>query len=204
MEQIEFQDGSKIFKKNVKKPIHLLSFPGLTGKTIMANCYSQISLQIIFAVKNRKKLILPEFKVRLFKYISGIIDCKGYKPLAVNGVADHIHIFAGVDHTIYLPDFVRDLKCDSSLFINQNYPAAEKFYWQSGYGVFSYSKSQRSRVIRYIQRQEEHHARQTFKKEYLGILRRSGVEYNPLYLFEFFEETPLLPNGSAPESNGVY
>ena len=116
-------------------------------RTIMANHYSQISMHLIFAVRYREALILPEFRQTLFKYMHGIIEGKRQKSLAVNGMADHVHIFAGLEPTIYIPDFVRDLKSDSSTFINSNHLSPRKFHWQTGYSVFSHSRSQRDFVI---------------------------------------------------------
>ena len=96
----------------------------------MAGTHSQISMHIVFAVKYRQALIQPEFSERLFKYISGIIEGKGQKSLAVNGVADHVHVFAGLKPTIYIPDFIRDIKSDSSLFVNSNGLSKQHFQWQ--------------------------------------------------------------------------
>ena len=152
----------------------------------MPNNYSQISMHLIFAVRYRESLILPEFKETLFKYIYGIIEGKGQKSFAVNGMADHVHIFAGLEPTVYIPDFVRDLKSDSSAFINVHHLSQRKFHWQTGYGIFSHSRSQRDLVIQYILNQEKHHQKQTFKREYTGLLEKNGIEYDSRYLFEFF------------------
>ena len=116
----------------------------------MANTYSQISMHIVFAVKHRESLILPEFRDQLFSYIYGIIEGKNQKSLAVNGTSDHVHIFTGLTPVIYIPDFVRDIKSDSSLFINSNKLARKPFHWQEGYGIFSHSHSMRDRIIKYI------------------------------------------------------
>jgi REP element-mobilizing transposase RayT len=154
----------------------------------MANTYSQISMHFVFAVKYREALILPEFGTILFKYISGIIEGKNQKTLAVNGVADHIHIFAGLDPTVYIPDFMRDIKSDSSTFINANRLSPKTFHWQSGYGVFSHGRYERDRVIKYILRQEEHHRKKSFRREYIRLLEKTGVDYDPRYLFDFFTD----------------
>jgi REP element-mobilizing transposase RayT len=154
----------------------------------MANNYSQISMHLIFAVRYRESLILPEFRQTLFNYVYGIIVGKGQKSLAVNGMADHVHIFAGLEPTIYIPDFVRDLKSDSSTFINSHQLSPRKFHWQTGYGVFSHSRSQRDFVIQYILNQEKHHNKQTFKSEYIGLLKKMDIEYDSRYLFDFFQE----------------
>ncbi len=153
----------------------------------MANTYSQISMHIVFAVKHRESLILPEFRDELFRYIYGIIEGKKQKSLAVNGVADHVHIFAGLTPVIYIPDFVRDIKSDSSIFINSHRLSARHFQWQEGYGVFSCGYSQRDYVIKYIMNQEQHHRRKSFQKEYLAMLKKMEVQYDEKYLFDFFE-----------------
>ena len=152
----------------------------------MANTYSKITMHFVFAVKYRHALIQPEFRETLFKYIYGIIEGKKQKSLAVNGFTDHIHIFAGLEPTIYVPDFIRDIKSDSSYFINHNYLSRRTFHWQEGYGVFSHSWSQRDRIIKYIMNQEKHHQNKTFKNEYLGLLKNMEIDYVEKYLFDFF------------------
>ncbi|MDP1623400.1 MAG: IS200/IS605 family transposase [Bacteroidales bacterium] len=153
----------------------------------MANTYSQISMHIVFAVKHREALILKEFRHELFRYIYGIIEGKKQKSLAVNGFTDHVHIFAGLSPSIYIPDLVRDIKSDSSFYINTHKMSKRPFHWQEGYGIFSYSRSQRDRVIKYILNQEQHHQRKSFRKEYLGLLKNMDVQYDENYLFDFFD-----------------
>ena len=153
----------------------------------MPDCYSQISMQLVFAVKYREALIQPYFRDRLIHYIIGIIKGQNQQPLAVNAVSDHIHIFFGMDPTIYIPDFVRDLKSDSSVWINKNKLSPKTFHWQTGYGIFSYTRRDRPMIIRYVENQEEHHHETTFRKEYLKMLHDNEIIYNPDYLFEFFE-----------------
>jgi REP element-mobilizing transposase RayT len=159
----------------------------------MSNTYSQISLHIIFAVKHREALILPNFRDNLFRYIHGIIKGKNQKSFAVNGASDHIHIFTGLTPSIYIPDFVRDIKSDSSLYVNKNRWSPGKFHWQDGYGVFSHSRSQRDCVIKYILNQEEHHSKKSFKSEYIGFLEKAGVDFDSKYLFEFFDSKHARP-----------
>jgi putative transposase len=154
----------------------------------MANSYSQISLQFIVAVKHREALILPSFRDELFKYIFGIIENKNQKSLAVNGVEDHVHIFVGLKPTVYIPDFIRDLKSDSSEFVNKKKLARKWFHWQEGYAVFSYSTWQRDMIIKYILNQEEHHRKKSFRSEYLSMLDKMGITYDQRYLFDFFDE----------------
>jgi putative transposase len=153
----------------------------------MADKFTQIYIQLVFAVKYREALIRPEFKTELYKYISGIVRNQKQKLLAINGIPDHIHIFFNMEPNINLSDFVRDLKSDSSTFINENKLSKFKFHWQSGYGAFSYAHSQKEQVIRYVMNQEKHHRKITFREEYLELLKRFEVQYNIEHLFEFFD-----------------
>jgi len=153
----------------------------------MANTYTQIYIQVVFAVKGRQSLIRKEFKDELYKYIAGIIRKQNQKLLAINGMSDHVHIFFGMEPDIRLSDLVRDIKANSSKFINDKKSVRGKFNWQVGYGAFSYSQSQKDSVIKYIMNQEKHHAKRTFKEEYLELLRRFEINYNEKYLFEWIE-----------------
>lgn len=114
----------------------------------MANTYSQITIQLVFAIKNREAIILSTFKDRLYKYITGIVSNQNQKMIAINGTHNHIHILLGISPDIRISDLVRDIKSDSSLFVNKNKLSKFKFYWQEGYGAFSYSKSQRDSVVK--------------------------------------------------------
>jgi putative transposase len=153
----------------------------------MANKFTQIYIQLVFAVKHRESLIRPEFKDELYKYIGGIFRNKEQKLLAINGMPDHIHIFFSMEPDIKLSDFIRDLKSDSSTFINEKIMSKFKFHWQSGYGAFSYGHSQKDQDVRYVMNQEKHHRKITFREEYLELLKRFEVEYNKKFLFEFFD-----------------
>jgi REP element-mobilizing transposase RayT len=152
----------------------------------MANPYYQISMQLVFAVKHREALIKNDFWNELHKYIGGILVNQKHKPLAINSMHDHIHIFFGM-HPCDIPALIRDIKSDSSTFINDNKLSRFRFQWQEGYGLFSYSMSHRSNVISYIENQQEHHKKVLFREEYLGFLKEFQVEYNPKYVFEFFD-----------------
>lgn len=153
----------------------------------MAGTYSQIYIQVVFAVKGRQNLLHKSWRDEVFKYISGIIKNKGHKPIIVNGVEDHVHVFLGLKPSMALSDLVRDFKNNSSNFINDNHWVKGKFCWQEGYGAFSYSHSQIAYVYNYILNQEQHHARQRFKEEYLDLLKRFEIEHDSRYLFESFE-----------------
>lgn len=149
----------------------------------MANTYTQLTIHIVFAVKHRENLLKTEYREELYKYIAGIIDNKKHKLLAINGVSDHIHILIGLDPSVALSDLVRDIKNNSSKFINEKKWVKGKFQWQVGYGAFSYARSQRPEVISYIQNQEEHHKKETFRNEYLKILQKFEVEYDESFVF---------------------
>ena len=147
----------------------------------MANTFSQIYIQTVFAVGNRLGLITQDFREELHKYITGIVRNKGQKLISINGMADHLHILIGLRPAMALADLVRDIKSDSSDWINRKKLGRGKFGWQEGYGAFSYGHSQLDTIVRYIQNQERHHKRRTFKDEYLTLLEPILVELAKLY-----------------------
>ena len=153
----------------------------------MANTYSQISIHSVFAVKGRENFITSNWRDDLHKYLSGIITGNKAKSLAVGGWKDHVHIFFGMPVTTCIADFMSIIKASSSKWINEQGFIKGKFQWQSGYGAFSHSKSQRDGVIKYIISQEDHHKSKTFKEEYLKMLTDFEVEYEEKYLFEFYD-----------------
>ncbi len=152
----------------------------------MPNTYSQITIHAVFAVKLRENFILNDWRDTLHKYISGIITNNNAKSLAVGGWKDHVHILFGMPVTASIADFMSIVKANSSKWINEQQFLKGKFQWQSGYGAFSYSKSQRDIVIKYIMNQEEHHKMKSFKSEYLKMLADFDVAYEDQYLFEFY------------------
>lgn len=141
----------------------------------------------VFSVKGRKSLLTNNFRDDLFKYITGILNNIDQFSLAVNGYQDHVHIFFELNPTTSLSDVIRIVKTNSSKWINKNRFVKGKFEWQEGYGAFSYSKSQRNRVIQYIINQEEHHAKKKFRHEYLNLLKKFEIEFNDHYIFEFYD-----------------
>ena len=153
----------------------------------MANTFTQISIHAVFAVQHRENIITQSWRDYLHKYISGIITEVGAKSLAVGGWKDHVHIFFGLQPTIAISDFMKVVKANSSKWVNENEFVKGKFQWQEGYGAFSYAKSQRDVVIKYIMNQEEHHKGKTFREEYLEMLKKFEVAYDERYLFEFYE-----------------
>ncbi len=153
----------------------------------MSGTFSQIYIQIVFAVKSRESLIHKHWEEELYKYISGIITNKGQKILAINGMPDHIHILIGMKPICCLSDLVREIKKSSNEFIKEKKFVKGKFQWQEGYGAFSYSHSNLDNVIKYIITQKEHHKKKTFKEEYLEFLNKFEINFKDEYLFEFYE-----------------
>jgi len=151
------------------------------------NTYTQIYIHIVFAVKHRNALISSSWKERLHKYMTGIIQNQGHKLIAINTVPDHVHIFIGMKPDVALSDLVRDIKRDSTNFVNNEIRLKGKFSWQEGFGAFSYSHSQIDSVVKYILNQEEHHRSKTFREEYETMLKEYAVEYNDRYIFEWIE-----------------
>ena len=154
----------------------------------MPRTFSQIYLQVVFAVQGRQNLIGKSWKEDLNKYISGIITNKDQKSIIVNGTSDHIHLFIGLKPSMNISELVRDIKNNSSNFINKNGFVKGKFAWQESYGVFSYSHSQINQVYNYILNQEQHHHKKTFKEEYIEFLQKFEIEYDEKHLFEWMEE----------------
>lgn len=150
----------------------------------MANTYTQIYIQIVFAVEGRQNLIRPEHKEELQKYIAGIVTAKGQKLLAIHCMPDHTHVLVGTKPDIALSDLVGAIKAGSSNFINRGHWVMGRFNWQEGFGAFSYSHSQLTPVIRYIQNQEQHHARRTFRDEYVEFLNKFNVAHDERYIFK--------------------
>lgn len=152
----------------------------------MAGTFSQLYIQIVFAVKGRQHLISSAWKDDLHKYIAGIIKGKNQKPIIVNGMPDHLHVFAGLRPAMAISDLVRDIKNNSSNFINDRRLVNGKFSWQEGYGAFSYSHSHIENVYKYILNQEAHHQKKTFKTEYLDYLKDLDIPFDEQYLFEWY------------------
>ena len=151
----------------------------------MANTYSQIYIQMVFAPYARMNLIPMRHREEIQKYITGIVTNQGCKMLAIGGMPDHTHVLVGLHPGTAISDLVREVKSESSSLINSRHWVQGKFAWQTGYGAFSYGHSQLSAVIAYIERQEEHHRRRTFRDEYLSLLRKFRVQYDDQYLFEW-------------------
>ena len=150
----------------------------------MANTYTQIHIQSIFAVKRRTGLIQNDWKDELYKYMTGIVQKHEHKLLAINGMSDHIHIFFGMRPVQSLSNLMQDIKGSSSKWINEQKFLKQKYEWQEGFGAFSYSKSRVSNVIAYIHNQEMHHRRMSFLEEYKKFLEKFEISYDERYIFK--------------------
>ena len=153
----------------------------------MANTYTQIYIQYVFAVQNRISLIKNEWKDELYKYMTGIINQHEHKLLSIGRMTDHIHALVSMHPKQAPSDLMYELKRSSSLWINENKFVVGKFSWQEGFGAFSYSQSQISRVSKYIENQETHHKKKTFREEYLDFLKAFNIEFDERYVYKEIE-----------------
>lgn len=153
----------------------------------MANTYTQLHIQAVFAVRNRDCVITHEWQHELYRYITGIVQNNKHKLLIINGMPDHIHLLIGLRPVQSISDLLQDIKGGASAWINQKRFLKTRFSWQEGYGAFSYSKREIPAVIRYIERQQQHHQNETFIKEYIGLLDEFEVDFDDRYLFEPIE-----------------
>jgi len=149
----------------------------------VANTYTQIYIHIIFAVEGRQNLIKPEYNDELHKYIVGIVSAQKQKLIAINNMPDHVHLLIGLRPDSSLSDLVRAVKAGSSKLITEKRWVGGKFSWQEGFGAFSYSRSQLGAVIRYIQNQQKHHAKKSFREEYVELLEKFNVDCDKRYIF---------------------
>ena len=182
---------------------HPVRDASLTMKTklIMPNTYTQIHIHTVFAVQNRISLITKNWRERFYQYAIAIIQKHGHKVLSIGGMEDHIHILFGFRPTQSLSSLIQEVKRDTSEWINQNKFTMGKFVWQEGYGAFSYSKSQIQNVVNYIENQEKHHAKRSFREEYREILNDFGVEYDQRYIFHEIEQDASLRDANDHTTN---
>jgi len=150
----------------------------------MANTYTQMYLQFVFAVHDRVSLIQSDWKNELYKYITGIVQNNKHKLIAINGMPNHLHVFVGYKPHQLIPDLLQDIKGSSSGWINSRNLVKGKFRWQEGYGAFSYSHSHIDNVVKYIMNQEQHHKKRTFGEEYIELLKKFNVVYDEKYILE--------------------
>lgn len=149
----------------------------------MANTYAQIYLHFVFSTKNREPVIRPEIEERIWAYIGGVAKRHGITPVQIGGVETHVHALTGCPTTMSPSQIAKAIKGDSSYGIRREFEGFGSFGWQDGYGVFSVSKSAVASVANYIRTQREHHSKLSFEDEYVGLLKKHGVEYDDRYLF---------------------
>lgn len=150
----------------------------------MANTYHQVYLQIVFAVKYRHAVLDKAWRSNLFGVIGNLINENNCKTLIVNGVEDHVHCFLGLKPVVSIAELMKAVKAKSSKYVNDHKLTLKRFEWQEGYGVFSYNQSQVDSVYKYIQNQEDHHSRHTFRTEYLHLLKEFKIDYEEQYIFQ--------------------
>jgi putative transposase len=153
----------------------------------MADTFSQIYIHLVFSVKERQNVIHKTWREELFKYVSGILKGKNQKVFAIGGMSDHIHILISLRPNCMISELVNSVKTNSSKWINSRGFVKGKFNWQEGYGAFSYGQSQLDHVIQYINNQEQHHQKRSFKEEYIELLQRFNVKFEEKYLFDWIE-----------------
>ncbi|HSK14510.1 MAG TPA: IS200/IS605 family transposase [Phnomibacter sp.] len=153
----------------------------------MAGTFSQIYIHYVFAVKGRANLLDKKWRQEVFKYMNGIIKGKEQKPIIVNGVGDHVHVLVGIKPSISIADLIRDIKNNSSRFINEQKWLKGKFEWQEGYGAFSVSPAQLDVLYNYILNQEMHHEKRSFREEYHQFLNEYQISFEERFLFDFLE-----------------
>jgi len=153
----------------------------------MPNTYSQLYIQIVFAVKGRQNFILEPYREELQKYITGIINEKKQKLYAIYCMPDHTHLLVSMKPDVAISDFTGTIKSNSSAWMKKKFSSFRNFDWQDGFGAFSYSKSQAPNVVNYILNQPAHHKKKTFRQEYIEFLEKFEIEYNEKYLFEFYD-----------------
>lgn len=151
---------------------------------VMANTYTQLHIQFIFAVKYRAALIQKGWKDELYKYMTGIFQENGHKMLQINGMPDHIHILIGMRPVQSVSSLIQNIKTESSKWIKGKKFCSSPFAWQDGFGAFSYSKSHVQDVISYIQNQEAHHKKETFLEEYRHFLKSFEIDFEEQYIFK--------------------
>ena len=148
----------------------------------MPQTYSNLDYHVIFSTHERRPFITPDIRQRLYDYIGGILKNERCVLLAAGGTADHVHLLISTHTQIAVADFMRAAKAKTSKWIHETYPPKRDFQWQAGYGAFTVSRSNREKVMKYIDEQEEHHKKISFRDEFAAILKKCGVEFDAKYL----------------------
>ncbi|MEL6537129.1 MAG: IS200/IS605 family transposase [Bacteroidota bacterium] len=150
----------------------------------MANTHTQIYIQAVFAIKNREARIAPSWEKELHAYMGGILKQEGHSPIIINGMDNHIHLFFGLNPNQSISKCMQLVKGNSSKWVNDKGYCNSKFQWQSGYGAFSYARSQMESVYSYVANQKQHHQKRTFQDEYRDFLTKFDIPFQEEYLLE--------------------
>ena len=150
--------------------------------------FTQMYVQLVFAVKSRDAVLKEDFRERVFEYMSGIITNLKHKSMIINGTSNHVHILFGLNPSVPVSETVHDIKRSSSLFINNEKLCPCRFCWQEGYGGFTYSRSQLADIYYYIENQETHHIKRSFREEYIDILTKNEIQFDQQFLFDFWDD----------------
>jgi putative transposase len=161
------------------------------------NTFTKLYVHAVFSPKGKTSLLTDSIRGNVHKYIYGILKKKKCYPVAINGTKDHIHILYGFPPIISISDLIRDIKRSSALYINERLNTYLKFSWQEGYGAFTVGYRDLDRVYKYILNQEAHHSSNSFKNEYMILLKDEGIEFDPKYLYEFYEDNQIGPKKSV-------
>ncbi len=146
--------------------------------------FTQLTYHVVFATKYRKPTITGDVLEPLYKYVGGILRAKKGSVIQIGGIENHVHVLARLSPAFAVSDVIREVKANSSKWMNEEHNLKGKFEWQIGYGAFTVSYDRRDAVANYIRNQKEHHRTKTFQEEYIEFLKRHGIEFRVEYLFE--------------------
>lgn len=150
----------------------------------MAQTVSRLLTHTIFSTKGRRRLVTTALKDRLYAYMTQIVNDEFGYVLRINGTEDHVHLLVDLKTTTMPATMLRVVKSHSSKWVHETFPTMRTFAWQSGYGIFSVSQSQRDPVIEYIKGQEAHHRTKSFQEEFLEFLERYNIDYDERYIWD--------------------
>jgi REP element-mobilizing transposase RayT len=148
----------------------------------MSDSYTNLLYHIVFSTRERRPLITPECEPRLHEYIGGTIRGLGGISLELNGTEDHVHLLAKLRPDRALSDVLRKLKANATGWMHNVFPEVKDFSWQRGYGAFTVSESNVEEVRNYLRRQKEHHAKISFREEFIQFLKANGIQYDERYV----------------------
>ena len=150
----------------------------------MPHTFTNLLVHFIFSTKDRRPNLEAEIRSRVFAYMGGVFREVGATPILINGPDDHVHALASIPAAASVADVMRLVKTNTSKWVHEQWPQRREFAWQSGYGAFSVSQSNRAEVAKYIAGQEEHHRHVSFQEEFLAFLKRHGIAYDERYVWD--------------------